>query len=158
MADIGRGCLHEVFALQGDDGAGQVAPLGGAVADDHHLFQHLVVRLQDHIDLLPALEGNLLRLHSDVRKDKHRLVRSVHLQFVTSVQSGYRSDAFTAFHCHVCADGFQALVVRNLSRNRDTLRLHAQEREKTEYYTKKFSNVFHHIFLINDPSSVSPLS
>ena len=62
VTHIQCGTVLQVVCLDDGHGARQVGLLRGTVADDDGVFQHVIVFLEHHQDLLAALDGNLLRL------------------------------------------------------------------------------------------------
>ena len=62
VTHIQRGTVLEIVGLDDGHGARQVGLLRGTVTDDDGIFQHVIVFLEQHHDLLASLDGNLLRL------------------------------------------------------------------------------------------------
>lgn len=69
------------------DGAGQRAARLGAVTDDHHVVQHVVVLGEPHVDLRPVADRDLLRLITQIIEYQHR-TRTGNDDFVIALNVG----------------------------------------------------------------------
>ena len=69
------------------NGAGQRAARLGAVTDDHHVVQHVVVLGEPHVDLRPVADRDLLRLITQIIEYQHR-TRTGNDDFVIALNVG----------------------------------------------------------------------
>ena len=115
------GGLHQLVALDGYHGAGQILTGSGAVADDYDFVQQLVVRLQGDVNLLRSFDRYLLRAHTYKGEDQDGLACVVHFQGVFAVDVADGADAVLPFHGDVGANHLQTFVVCHFAFHGDFL-------------------------------------